>query len=392
MIGRSIIRRQSGDTDGPSHPTIRAVAAGPAKSFANPKDVAMSDLLARLGIDHPIILAPMGGGPCTPELIAAVSNAGGLGSLAAAYLPPAQIARDIERVRQLTDKPFNVNLFAGGYDAGDDVDPAPMLSLLKGIHDEWQLPPPVLPAPSPNPFPDQVAAVLESRPAVFSFTFGIPDQDTLTRFRKLGIPVLGTATSLEEARLLEEAGVDGVVAQGAEAGAHRGSFATPFDEAMIPTLDLVCQTASALKVPVIASGGLMDGNDIAEAMRFGAAAVQLGTAFLTCPESGASETYKKALLGAKADTTVITRAFSGRPARGLRNRFIAQLEGKEDIVPEFPTQNTLTRAMRAEAARRGEEGYLSLWAGRGVPRIRLMPAAELMQRLIEEMSQSQPHK
>ncbi len=195
----------------------------------------MNTLLTKLGIRYPIIQAPMAGGPSTPELAAAVSSAGGLGSLAAAYLSPEQIVRDISRLRQLTDKPFNVNLFAGGYEAGGDIDPTSMLALLAGIHQEFQLPPPGLPPSTPDPFPDQFRAVLDARPPVFSFTFGIPDADSLGRLRQAGIAILGTATSLQEAHLLAEAGVDGIVAQGAEAGAHRGSFATPFDEAMVPT-------------------------------------------------------------------------------------------------------------------------------------------------------------
>ena len=345
----------------------------------------MDELLARLGIRHPIIQAPMGGGPSTPELVAAVSDAGGLGSLAAAYLTPGQIARDVEGVRRLTDRPFHVNLFAGGYDAAGDVDPAPMLAVLAGIHEALRLPPPALPPPAADPFPGQLRAVIEARPAVFSFTFGIPDADSLGRLRRAGIAVLGTATSLDEARLLAAAGVDGIVAQGAEAGAHRGSFATPFDRAMVPTLDLVRAIAPATPVPVIASGGLMDGRDIAAALRCGAAAVQLGTAFLACPESGASAAYKRALLDATGDTTVITRAYSGRPARGLRNRFIADLEGRDGIILPFPAQNDLTRAMRAAAAGIGDAGHLSLWAGQGVRRIRTLPAAELMRALVEEM-------
>lgn len=348
----------------------------------------MPDLLASLGIRHPIIQAPMGGGPSTPELVAAVSNAGGLGSLAAAYLTPEQIARDIGRVRQLTDRSFNVNLFAGGYESRGDLDPAPMLTLINRVHDRLGIPHAVLPPSSPDPFPEQFEAVLDARPAVFSFTFGIPDKSSLDRLGSLSIAVLGTATSLQEACLLAEAGVDGIVAQGAEAGAHRGTFASAFDAAMIPTLNLVRDIASAHSIPVIASGGLMDGRDITAALRAGAVAVQLGTAFLACRESGASETYKKALLEAKDDTTVITRAFSGRPARGLRNQFINELVSREDIILPFPSQNSLTRAMRAAAATKGEADYLSLWAGQGVSRIRAMPAAELMQVLIEEMNHS----
>ncbi len=345
----------------------------------------MTDLLTTLGIRHPIIQAPMGGGPSTPELVAAVSDAGGLGSLAAAYLTPEAIAVEVGRVRALTDRPFNVNLFAGGYEEGVDVDPGPMLALLAGIHEAFGLPAPVLPSPTSDPFPDQFRAVLDARPAVFSFTFGIPDADSLARLRREGIVVVGTATSLHEARLLADAGVDGVVAQGSEAGGHRGSFATPFEAAMVPTLALVREIATALSVPVIASGGLMDGRDIAAARRAGASAVQLGTAFLACPESGASAAYKGALLDATGDTTVITRAFSGRPARGLRNRFIADLEGQDGIIPPFPTQNDLTRPLHAAAARAGDPGYLSLWAGQGVGRIRPLPAADLIRALVEEM-------
>jgi nitronate monooxygenase len=345
------------------------------------------ELLARLGIDHPIILAPMAGGPSTPELAAAVCNAGGLGHVAAAYLTPEQVRGEVERVGELTGRPFAINLFAGGRKPLGDFDTSPMLDILNEVHDELGLSPPVVPPPAADPFIEQVEAVLQARPVAFSFTFGLPDRGTIQKFRNLGIVVLGTATSLEEARLLAAVGVDAVIAQGEEAGAHRGTFATPFDEAMVPTLELVRQVVAELKVPVIASGGLMDGRDIAEALKCGASAAQLGTAFLACPESGAPAAHKKALLEATSDTTAITCAFSGRPARGLRNRFMARLEGKEDIVPPFPTQNTMTRAMRAEAAKRGDAGYLSLWAGRGATRIRSMPAGELVQRLVEELQE-----
>jgi nitronate monooxygenase len=205
--------------------------------------------------------------------------------------------------------------------------------------------------------------------------------------RKRSIRILGTATTVEEARLLAEAGVDAVIAQGSEAGAHRGTFAVRFEDAMVPTLTLVSEIRRALPhVPVIASGGLMDGGDIARALSAGASAVQMGTAFLACPESGASQAYKRAILQAKEDTTVITRAFSGRPARGLRNQFIAELAGREDIILPYPLQNALTRTMRTGAARAGEAGYLSLWAGQGVARARALPAAQLVQQLVAELN------
>jgi nitronate monooxygenase len=345
-----------------------------------------STLLTRLGIEHPIIQAPMGGGPTTPELVAAVSNAGGLGSLGAAYLTSDQIAEAIRRIRALTDKPFNVNLFAGGHETERHVDPGPMLALLTEIHEALGLPPPALPVLPPDPFAEQFEAVLDARPAVFSFTFGIPKGDAMARLRARGIASLGTATTIDEARMLAAAGVDAIVAQGAEAGAHRGTFAGPFEAAMVPTLDLVRGILGVVSVPVIASGGIMDGRDVAVAMGLGASAAQLGTAFLTCPESGAPEAHKRAILAVRKDMTVITRAFSGRPARGLANTFIARLVGKENTILPYPLQNALTRAMRTAAAKRGDGEFLSLWAGRGVARARVMPAGELVRRLGEEMS------
>ncbi len=346
----------------------------------------MNALLRTLGIEHPIVLAPMAGGPSTPELVAAVSNAGGLGSLGAAYLTADQIVDAIRQIRALTDKPFNVNLFAGGYGPSGRVDPAPMLALLAEVHATLELPPPALPASPGDPFPEQVEAVLESRPPIFSFTFGIPAADVIKRLSARGIVVLGTATSVQEARMLADARVTAIVLQGEEAGAHRGTFASPFEAAMVPTLDLVAGAVSAVSTPVIASGGLMDGRDVAAAMKLGASAAQLGTAFLPCPESGAPATYKQAILQAREDTTVITRAFSGRPARGLHNTFIAALEGKDDAILPFPLQNALTRPMRAAAAKQGMAGFLSLWAGRGVARARCLPAGEQVDRLVDAMS------
>jgi nitronate monooxygenase len=338
-------------------------------------------LLKLLGIENPIIQGPMGGGPSTPELVAAVSNAGGLGSLGAAYLTPDQIGHAIHRIRALTSRPFNVNLFAGGWSMDQAFDAGPMLELLGEIHKKLGLPAPVAPTPVPDPFPAQLVAVLDARPPIFSFTFGIPDRDAMARLKARGIVIVGTATTVEEARQLEQAGVDAVVAQGLEAGAHRGTFLDSFEASMVPTLDLVRSTASAVGIPVIASGGLMDGRDIVSALKAGASAAQLGTAFLACPESGASEVYKRAILAAKEDTTVVTRAFSGRPARGLRNAFTASVDGKELILP-YPLQNALTRQMRTAAAQQGLADYLSLWAGQGVARACAMPAGELVARLL----------
>ena len=335
----------------------------------------MDSFLRRLGIEHPIILAPMGGGPGTPELVAAVANAGGLGSIAAAYLTPDEIRKTVAATSALTDRPLNINLFAGGYHTGPAGDSKPMLEILSRVHQQLGIAPPVLPPLQQNPFLEQLEVIIELKPRVFSFTFGNPDTK---RARDAGIIVLGTATTAEEARMLAP-NVDAVVAQGAEAGAHRGTFAGSFEKSMVPALELVTQIKQTVDIPVIASGGLMDGYDIARALDRGAVAVQLGTAFLACPESGAAESYKQAILDARNDTTVITRAYSGRHARGLRNEFI-------DLVPEtailpFPIQNSLTRPMRKQ----NDPRFLSLWAGAGVTRARAMPAAQLVATLAQEL-------
>jgi len=324
----------------------------------------------------------MGGGPGTPELAAAVSNGGGLGSMGVAYMTPEQIIAAIRRTRELTSGPIHVNLFAGGFSAQPRFEPGPMLSILSEIHAAFGLPAPAVPAQPRDPFPEQFEAVLEARPEVFSFTFGTLDRPAMAKLRSRGIAILGTATTVQEGRILADAGVDAVVAQGGEAGAHRGTFTVPFEAAMVPTVQLVREIATF--APVIASGGIMDGRDIRIMLDNGASAAQLGTAFLPCPESGAAEAYRQALLGAKSDTTVVTRSFSGRPARGLRNEFIARLEGREDAILPYPLQNVLTRPMRTAAAKLGKAGFLSLWAGQGVARCRTLPADDLVRRLVEE--------
>ncbi|HMD50927.1 MAG TPA: nitronate monooxygenase [Bryobacteraceae bacterium] len=347
-----------------------------------------NDLLKKLGIEHPIVQGPFGGGPSTPELVAAVSNAGGLGSLGAAYQTPDQITETIRRIRALTDRPFQVNLFAGGWQTDVPFDPSPILELLSEIHAQIGLPAPEPPQALPDPFPAQLEAVLDARPPIFSFTFGIPDRDAMSRLKSRGIVVMGTATTLDEARLLADAGVDVIVAQGAEAAAHRGTFSGPFDHAMVPTLTLASRIHAALRTPIIATGGLMDGPDINSALEAGASAAALGTAFLASPESGAHAAYKRAIVEADRNSTVVSRAFSGRPARGLRNDFIARLEGKENAILPYPLQNAATRAMRAAAGQQGLPGYLSLWAGTGVARAGSTPAGELVARLVAEMQNS----
>jgi nitronate monooxygenase len=343
--------------------------------------------LAALGVRHPLVLAPLGGGPSTPELVAAVSGAGGLGLHGAAYQSPEQLRASIARIRSLTDRPFGVGLFAGGRRGPVTADAGPMLQLLAPIHARLGLPPPAVPDLPPDPFPDQLEVVLEARPAVLAFTFGIPPPEALAALRARGVRTLGTATSAGEARLLAEADVDAVMAQGAQAGGHRGTFAVPFEAAMLPTVELVREVAELVRgLPIVSAGGTMDGRDVFAALEAGAEAAALGTAFLACPESGAAEAYKRALVSARADRTVVTRAFSGRPARGLENGFVRELAGREAAILAFPLQNAMTQPMRSAAARQGDAEHLSLWAGQGVARIRALPAAQLVARLAEELA------
>ena len=345
-----------------------------------------------LGIPHPLIQAPMAGGPTTPELVAAVCEAGGLGSVGGAYLPPARLREEIRAVRQRTARPFAVNLFA---EVEFELDPAQVAAAQRHLHpwrEKFGLPEPPLPQKFRERFADQFAVVIEERVPVFSFTFGIPPAEALQACRARGVRIIGTATTVAEGKALAEAGVDAICAQTAEAGGHRGSFSEAgFTRAMVGGMALIPQMADAVPVPVIASGGIMDGRGIAAALILGAAGVQLGTAFLRTPESGISATYREALAHAREDATVVTRAFSGRPARGLVNRFIEAMAPVEQDLPPFPVQNALTRDIRTAAARAGDRECLSLWAGQGVPMSRALPAADLVHQLIEETEAALAH-
>ena len=333
-------------------------------------------LLELLGIQHPIIQAPLAAAD-TPELVAAVSNAGGLGMLGAAYLTPDDIAGTVAAIRRLTDQPFGVNLFAGGRQSRATADPARALAILQPFYDELGLAAPTIPEPTADPFGAQVEAVLALHVPVFSFTFGIPAPAILAELRRRGIAVLGTATTVTEAAMLADAGVDAIVAQGSEAGAHRGTFAAPFEAAMIGTIALVPQVVDAVRVPVIASGGIMDGRGIVAAQALGASAVQMGTAFLTCPESGIPAVYKAAIRTVQGEGTALTRAFSGRPARGIVNAFMRAWLGNEEAILPFPLQNGATRPLRTAAARRGDARFLSLWCGQAGGLARDLPAGDL---------------
>ena len=348
--------------------------------------VCQTVLTQRLRLTHPIIQAPMAGGATTVGLVAAVCEAGALGFIGAAYLTPAQIIEVSRELRARTSRPFGINLFAPLPAPDEPRDPGPALERLAPFHAELGLPPPTVPALAGNPFSDQLAAALESGASVFSFTFGILPASAIEAIKARGMFLIGTATTVEEAKQLEAAGVDAVVAQGSEAGAHRGTFAADFAAAMVGTMALVPQVADAITAPVIASGGIMDGRGIAAALALGASAAQMGTAFLTCDEAGVPEAHKEAILKAREHETRLTRAFSGRPARGIVNRFMTEVDradAPEAILP-YPLQNALTRPVRNAAAKQGRAEFLSLWAGQGVRLARRQSARELIARLAEE--------
>ncbi len=341
-------------------------------------------LLDLCRIEHPIILAPMAGGPGTPELAAAVSEAGALGSIGGGYLAPEALRGEIRKLRALTARPFAVNLFAF------EVPPPPSSTesaraaeFLAPFRAELGLGVPPEPTQPPS-FRDRLAVVLEEAVPVFSFTFGALAPEDMAALARRSVVVMGTATTVAEARALVAGGCHVVVAQGAEAGAHRGTFAGPPERALVGTLALVPRVADAVKVPVVAAGGIMDGRGVAAALALGAHGVQLGTAFLACPESGTSRAYKEAVLAARAedDPTVLTRAFSGRLARGLANRFTAAA-ATAPILP-FPHQNALTADLRQAAARAGRADLLSLWAGQAVGLATSRPARTLVLDLVAE--------
>ena len=344
-------------------------------------------LAQRLGMDHPIIQAPMAGGATTPALVSAVCSAGGLGFIGAAYLTADQILETSRAVRSGTRRPFGINLFSPVEHQPLPADTRPALDALAGYHGEMGLPAPEVPTRTIQPFDQQVAATLESGASVFSFTFGPLPPGALKSVRSRGMFVIGTATTVEEAVALERAGCDAIVAQGSEAGAHRGTFGqADFAEAMVGTIALVPQIVDAVRIPVVASGGIMDGRGVAAVLALGAQAAQMGTAFLTTRESGIPDAYKAAILGARETDTRVTRAFSGRPARGIANRFMNEVEARgPEANLGYPTQNALTRSLRTEAARRDRREFLSLWAGQGLRLARRESAAALVSRVAEEI-------
>ncbi len=335
-----------------------------------------------LGLQLPIVQGPMTGSD-TPALAAAVSAAGGLGMLGCGMRSPSAMRDAAAEVRQRTDRPFGLNLFVQETPAPDAATVQAARERLAPLYAEFGLQPP-LPARWCEDFQAQLDTLVEIRPAVASFTFGILTAEQVQRLHGAGCYVIGTATTVAEAVAWADVGADAVCASGMEAGGHRGTFLEDFSASMVGTIALVPQCVDALTIPVIAAGGIMDGRGIVAAQALGAEAVQMGTAFLACDESGIGGAYREALAHATATDTRTTRSISGRPARGIVNAMMQRLQAHEASVPAYPVQNALTGALRRASAEAGKADYLSLWAGQGVAAVRPMPAAALMARLGEE--------
>jgi nitronate monooxygenase len=346
-----------------------------------------------LRIETPIIQAPMAG-TSTPAMAAAVSNAGGLGSISVAAVDAATGRRMIRNVKAATDRPFNVNVFCHAPAVRDEAVERAWIAALQPVFAKYGATTPASLAEIYGTFlidDAKLEVLIEERPAVVSFHFGVPCADRIRRLKDAGIILLATATSLDEARQAVAAGVDAIVAQGYEAGGHRGTF-NP-DEAgddRLGTFALVQVLAKHIDRPIIAAGGIMHGTGIAAAMKLGAAGAQLGTAFIACPESSADAGHRAALFSNAAHHTVMTDAISGRLARCLPNRFTELADSLTVRVPAYPVTYDVGKALNAAAKAMGEYGFGAQWAGQGAPLARSMPAAELVATLRLELEAALP--
>jgi len=341
-----------------------------------------------LKIEYPILLGPMGGGFSTPELLAAVSNAGGLGSLGAYTLTPEEIIESVKLIRTKTDKPYNINLWVNDVDETLVNYPeeriAEIKALFKPFFDELSIQMPDLDKHIPSRFLKQIETVFELKPAVFSFIFGIPSKEILNEARKLGIKTVGAATTLDEALALEEAQVDAIVATGFEAGGHRPSFLKPASESLNGTFALIQQVKAKTKTPIIAAGGIADAKGIRAALTLGADAVQIGTAFMVTNESNATPMHKAKLLSGGAINTVLSKSLTGRMGRMISNRISDAINYETEVLP-FPLQTRLMGPLRTAAIAQGKSDMYNFWSGQNAVNLKYTSAKDLMQALISGM-------
>jgi nitronate monooxygenase len=342
-------------------------------------------LLDLFGIEHPILQAPMAG-ISTPQMAIAASEAGGLGSIAAAMLTPEGLRTELQIAQQGTGKPLNVNFFVHKPPVADAARDAAWRKRLDGYYRELGL---SLDSgaggPARAPFNGAMCdLMLEHKPKVVSFHFGMPDAALVRRLRESHIVVISSATTVEEARWLEGQGCDAIIAQGNEAGGHRGMFLTDDISRQPGTMALVPQVVDAVKVPVIAAGGIGDGRGIAAAFALGAAGAQIGTAFMLTPEAKTTALHRKALAEANDNSTTLTNVFTGRPARGIVNRYIREVGPMCADAPAFPLAAGLAGPLRTAAEAKGSADFMPLWSGQAPTFARDMPAGRLMANLVTE--------
>jgi len=340
-----------------------------------------------LGIQYPILQGPFGGNLSSVELTAAVSNAGGLGGYGAYTMSPQEIFEADKQIKAATNKPYNLNLWVSDSDYPDDI-PAVKFhkakEVFKPYFDEVGIPLPEKPAKFQSRFENQLEVILKIRPKVFSFMFGVPSADVLEECRKSGIVTVGAATTLDEAIFLENTGVDMIIASGFEAGGHRPSFLDSAESSLTGTFVLLQLIREKVKVPVIAAGGIANGNGVAAALALGASAAQIGTAFLACDESNALPIHKQMLFSDASKYTTLSRAHTGRLGRGLTSRITKEILGKEASILPFPLQTTFMSPLRKAALDQEKWDMILFWGGQIAPILKHTKATELMHSLIEE--------
>ena len=341
-------------------------------------------LCTLLNIEHPIIQAGMAGGATTPELIANVSNAGGLGTLGAAYMKPEDIKKAIHDIRKLTAKPFSVNLFCvENSDKPGDEEKNIVKNELLRIGRDLGVSELDIKFNAADYFDEQFQVLIDEKVPIISTAFGLLPEEKVKQAKENGIIITSMITTVEEAILAEENGVDIIIVQGSDAGGHRGTFdlSKHKNGADVGTFSLVPQVADNVKIPVVAAGGVNDGRSLAAALALGASGVQIGTRFLSSEEAGIHKAYKQKLFDSKEDDTVITKVFSGRPARGILNTFIEEFS--MDPLP-YPYQNTATKSIRGAAAKNDDGEYMSLWAGQNLrPVVKEQGAAEIIEEIMD---------
>lgn len=337
-------------------------------------------------IDWPIIQAGMAGGPTTVELVVEVSKSGGLGTLGAAYMAPHALRQAIKEIQSATEKPFGVNIFATP--VKDDFSRLPEVQkALSPFRSKLEIEEVEFSYQSPDWSEEQFAICVEEGVPIISTAFGCLSVEQMKIAKERKIKIVAMVTTVAEAQQAEASGVDAIVAQGSEAGGHRSTFSLDRHPigAQIGTLSLVPQVVDAVTVPVIAAGGIVDGRGLVASLVLGAQGVQIGTRFVSSKESGAHRVYKQAILKSDEESTVVTKSFSGRPARGIKNHFIEEFE-KTNIIPlPFPSQNTITKDIRAAAAKAEDPEFMSLWAGQSTRSLtQEVAAAEIVQSIVEE--------